>query len=45
MGQFDTHLEANTEWEGKGDDDEEPGDGGEEPAAHANTSVWIISWK
>ena len=40
-------LEADTEREGEGDDDEEPGDGGEEPATHPNTSVRvrIISWQ
>ena len=37
------HLEADTEREGEGDDDEEPGDGREEPATHPNTSVRIIS--
>ena len=36
------HLEADTQREGEGDDDEEPGDGREEPATHPNTSVRII---
>ena len=37
------HLEAHAEREGEGDDDQEPGDGGEEPAAHPNACVRVIS--
>ncbi len=38
------HLEADAEWEGKGDEDYGPGYGGEHPATQPDTVVAVISW-
>jgi hypothetical protein len=38
------HLEADAEWEGKGDEDYGPGYGGEHPSAQPDTVVAVISW-
>ena len=37
-----THLEADTEGEGECDDDDEPGDGGQEPAAHPDARLRLV---
>ena len=35
-------LEADTEWEGERDDDHEPRDGGQEPAAHPYAGLRVV---
>ena len=39
------HLEAHREGEGQGDEDEAPGDGGEEPTAQADAGLRLVRWK
>ena len=38
-----TNLKTDTEREWEGDDDHEPGDGGEEPATHPNARLRVVS--
>ena len=40
-----TDLEADAEWEGQGDHDQAPGDGGQQPTAEPDTAVTLLGWK
>ena len=42
MTVFVSHLEADAEREGEGGEHHGPGDGGEDPAAHADTIVSVV---
>ena len=43
MSKDNLHLEADTEREGEGEDDQQEGDGGEDAATQANTSLILLS--
>ena len=38
------HLEAYEEWKGERDDDDDPADGGEHPAADADAHVHLVRY-
>ena len=39
-----TDLKADAEWEGERGEDHGPGDGGQDPAAQADTIISVVSW-
>ena len=42
-GPYHIYLEADTQGEGQGDDDQEPGDGGQQPPAHPDTGLRLLA--